>query len=89
MMRSCYMAMALFVLALCEASSFALAQDLNDVNDLSPAEDGHWDDSIDFPDPLRKKVKACWKDSEPRGKGHLPDRESQACPDNQEKSMGI
>jgi len=33
--------------------------------------------------------KACWKDSEPRGKGHLPDRETQQCPGTQEKSMGL
>jgi len=36
-----------------------------------------------------KKVKACWKDGEPRGKGKLPDRSTKECPDNQEKSMGL
>jgi len=59
---------------------------------LTPA---HSDGSVDYlpasNDKLerREKVKACWEDSEPRGKGHLPDRETRECPENQEKSMGI
>jgi len=37
----------------------------------------------------KRNVKACWKDSEPRGRGHVPDQESKECPENQEKSMGL
>lgn len=36
-----------------------------------------------------KVVHACWKDSEPRGRGTMPDRETRACPANLEKSMGM
>jgi hypothetical protein len=36
-----------------------------------------------------RNVKACWKDGEPRGKGHLPDRTTKECPNNQELSLGL
>jgi len=79
-------------IALCRFS-LVLAEELEDGTSQFPSYqgDGEWDYSIDFPHPKppRTKVKACWKDSEPRGKGHLPDKDSQSCPDNQEKSMGI
>lgn len=44
---------------------------------------------IDDDEPLGRKVQACWKDSEPRGRGKFPDKDSHECPENLEKSMGL
>ena len=43
---------------------------------------------MEGPAPPRR-VNACWKDGEPRGRGHLPDRDTRECPNNQEMSMGL
>lgn len=65
---------------------------------LYPAfKNGEFDFTIDFPPPSGqqndaappRRVKACWKDGEPRGKGHLPDRTTKECPNNQELSLGL
>jgi len=69
---------------------------LKDGTSLYPAfKDGKYDFTIDFPQGAddvewrRRVTKACWKDSEPRGKGHMPDHETRDCPETQEKSMGL
>ena len=37
----------------------------------------------------KPKLKACWKDGEPRGRGKWPDKETHQCPSTQEKSFGL
>jgi hypothetical protein len=68
----------------------------NDGTNLYPAfQNGEVD--FNFPPPSGQQedvapprnVKACWKDGEPRGKGHLPDRTTKECPNNQELSLGL
>jgi len=69
---------------------------LNDGNNLYPAFQNSEVD-FNFPPPSSQQedvapprnVKACWKDGEPRGKGHLPDRTTKECPNNQELSLGL